>query len=283
MRLLGLLLVLYVPFLTCAEPLKTVYWFYSEMPPAYIQQGEHNNTGYADQTMQLLMDRLTNYHHVKVPANYKRSLNEIKEHENVCHAALLKTPDREAFVIYSEPAYVLGSNQLFVRKGNDTQLAGYLSADGSVDLEGLLANERFMLGVSSGAKYGESIDEILNLSSSQDNLVFRSAIDHYSGLSAMLKKSTRLDGFLGLPIENKFHKQPNSSLANELMSYPISGSDEYLLGYVGCSNSHLGRQVINAVNDVVVAERKKKISGFYQSWLLEDDVISHQNAVDSRF
>ena len=80
-----------VVFNATSEENRAIHWLYSEMPPAHIIQGEHANTGYADLTLQLLIDSLPEYKHIKIPANYKRSLTELSLRENQCHPALLKT------------------------------------------------------------------------------------------------------------------------------------------------------------------------------------------------
>lgn len=266
-----------------AESRQSVYWLYSEMPPAHISHGEHVNTGYADLAMQLLIDALPQYDHVRVLANYKRSLIEIKANDNVCHAALLRSEEREEFVAFSMPAYIVSSNKLFAQPSHKSLMTNYLSQNGKVDLARLLANETFVLGVSSGAMYGSGIDEALNLPSSQDNLIYRTAIDHYSGLSGMLEKSMRLDGFLGLAVENRFFQKPNSAINSNSVSYSIEGTDDFLVGYIGCSKSAFGMQLIDEINHVLAVERAGKIKDYYQSWLLEEDRAAHQMLVEQLF
>lgn len=277
------LLIVFTSLSTTAQPRKTIHWLYSEMPPAHILQGEHKKQGYADLTLQLLIDSLPEYEHIKVVANYKRSLMEMSAHDNRCHSALLKTSDREAYVAFSVPTYVVSPNKLFVHRSKGSIIQGYLTEDQKVDLARLLANERFVLGVSSGAKYGDAIDQTLSLPSSQDNLVFRSAFDHYSGLSGMLQKKQRLDGFLGLSVENVFFQGPDAALNKELLSFAIDGVDEHLLGYVGCSKSELGSQVIEAINNVLLLERANKIKRYYQRWLMAKDRVSHETLVNKIF
>ncbi len=279
----SLLVLLLLPNFARAESHHTVHWLYSEMPPAHIVKGEYGGEGYADLTLQLLIEALPEYEHVKLEANYKRSLNEMSIHHDRCHTALLKTPDRKKDVIFSDPVYLLAANKLFVDSKNVEKISHYLNKHRKVDLERLLAEESFILGVSSGAKYGEAIDGILQLTSSRDNLVYRSAIDHYSGLSAMLTKKQRLDGFLGLPVENVFFRNPNQKLRRELTSFYVKGSDEYLVGYIGCSNSAYGKKLIEKINKVVLVERTKKIKDFYQRWLLPKDKVVHDALLKKAF
>lgn len=263
-----------------SETNNTIHWLQSEMPPAHILEGEHKGTGYADLTMQLLIDSLTEYQHIKVLANYKRSEKELATFDNRCHTALLKSPDRENFIEYSNATYVITANKLFVLPNKSALIEKYLTTDKKVKLAALLDNEPFILGVSSGAKYGAAIDKALQLPSSQDNLAFRSAIDHYSGLSGMLQKYQRLDGFLGLAIENRYFQPPGETLSEDLVSYSIDGVDDYLLGYIGCSKSVFGKTLINKINKIIDAERNSKIKNYYQSWLLNKDIEAHNILIE---
>lgn len=266
-----------------AETRQSIVWLYSEMPPAYISQGKHEGKGYADLTMQLIIDALPQYEHIKVRANYKRSIIEMTTHENRCHAALLKNNQREKDVIYSEPTFIISTNELFVKRSNQLAVKQYLTDANTVDLARLLENEPFVLGVSNGAIYGDSIDSILSLPTSRDNLVFRSAIDHYSGLSDMLRKKKRLDGFLGLSIENTFFNELPALMKNEITGYKIAGDTRYLVGYIGCSRSPSGEAIIKEVDKVILSERKASIKKYYQHWLLPKDKAAHQAIIEKEF
>jgi len=277
------LFIVITSFYSSAEQQNSIHWLHSEMPPAHILNGEHKNTGYADLTVQLIAESLNQYTHIMVPANYKRTLLEMQERENVCHAALLKNTEREKHIIYSVPAYLISANKLFVLPAKQDIVQPYITAQGKVDLESLLTKEKFILGVSSGGKYGEIIDGILNRLAHSNKIIKRTALDHYSGLSGMLEKETWLDGFLGLPIENKFYQLAGSTPKKSAVSYSIERSDEFLVGYVGCSKSEFGKQAINEINNVILSERTKKIKNYYQSWLRHEDVMSHQKLIDSQF
>lgn len=284
MKNIYVLLALLIPSVCWGtDERQTVYWLYSAMPPAHISEGPHKDAGYADMTLKLIFEKLPDYNHVKVQANYKRSLAEMQSHGDMCHSALLKTPDREALITFSIPTYIVSSNRLFVKKSKQELIHPYLHTNGKIDLVKLLRSEKFLLGVSSGAKYGNAIDKMLALSTSKDNLVYRSAIDHYSGLSEMLEKKSRIEGFLGLGVENRYFQKPDSNLTQTLMALPIKGVDDFLVGYIGCSNSLLGNRLIDKINDIVQQERTNKIKDYYQSWLMDKDRIAHQKMIDKTF
>lgn len=282
MRFIALSLCLFATHV-CSKPKQTVFWLYSEMPPAHIVQGKHKDAGYADLTIKLISQALPQYNHIKVQANYKRSVKELGKHDNYCHAALLKSKERQDYVAYSEPVYVLGANELYVLKDNARAIERFLTADRRLDLNALLTEENFQLGISSGAYYGEGIERILNMPNSADNLVIRTAIDHYSGLSDMLHAGKRLDGFLALSIENKFFYQLYGDSNEKMVSYPVAGAEDFLIGYVGCSNSSFGQQLIEEINQVLIQERHKKIKSYYQDWLLPDEKEVHQSLIDRLF
>ena len=99
----------------------------------------------------------------------------------------------------------------------------------------------------------------------------------------MLQKTQRIDGFLGLSVENSFFQDPTSEIHRELISFPVAGGQEYLVGYVGCSKSPVGQEVIKAVNKVLVSERSRKIKEFYQRWLLPKDKATHEALIERTF
>ena len=147
----------------------------------------------------------------------------------------------------------------------------------------MLTNQKFIIGISSGARYGSFIDKVIGQHNDQDNLVFRSAADHYMGLNSMLAKGNRIDAFIGLPIENNFNNISNNQFSSQLLSYSIEGDDSFIFGYIGCAKSEFGKHVIKKINEIILKERTNKIKDYYQKWLFKEEIPLHQNLVDKYF
>ena len=122
-----LFVLLFTSFTLQASKPIAIHWYYSDMPPAHITHGDFKNMGYADLTTQLFINNLPKYKHVKTIANYSRSTANMKSKDNVCHASLLKSTDREKFVNYSLPVYILSSNKLFIHEKNHELIKPYLT------------------------------------------------------------------------------------------------------------------------------------------------------------
>jgi len=226
----------------------TIRWMTVDFPPLFMVTGPEHGVG--DYAQGIAVARLGGYEHAlqAVPPNYQRIEYEMKTRGDVCFAGFLKTPARERFMVFSEPYLMMLPIQLFVPADRPQPLA----ADNTVDLSGLLRHGGFRLGILGGRRYGASVDRIVEAYKDSPSVYRRYSKDQLGGLVSMMAAHEHgLDGILAYPSEiNYLQKQPKATpLA--LRAYPLKGAPAFMYGYFACSNSDLGRKVVEGINQTI--------------------------------
>ncbi|SFD27056.1 TIGR02285 family protein [Pseudoalteromonas denitrificans] len=277
---MGLKVSLWLTILIFSSPIhakETIQWMYSDFPPAFIVKGENTGKGYVDLTQKLLINALPEYRHIKIKANYARSNLELSQKDNICHAALLKTAEREKFTEFSIAAYIVFGNKLIINQHDNAILKPYFMKNKTIDLASLMASGDFKLGIAKGAKYGTPIDQILKSHFNKVSIFERSAEDHFSGLSKMLSlKNREINATLGFEVEIRYALTQLGANDINLKTYSIDGSAQYELGYIGCSKTKIGKTIIQKINKILIKNRANKISRFYEKWLSNSESIEHK-------
>jgi uncharacterized protein (TIGR02285 family) len=273
--------MIFAPFLKAEE---TIEWIRSDFPPVYILDGKYKDQGSSDLIQKFLIDSLPNYRHVQSTANFARIMEEIRNKENVCCAALLKTPEREKFTEFSVAQCVLLTNRLIIKRQDISQLRLYITKDQTVNLNSLLQTGTFTLGVAKGRRYGKNIGQILKKYYGSNTVYERAGEDQLKGLIKMLLSGTRdISGILGYTNEVHYNSKQLAIDANQLKSYPIEGSPPYILGYIGCSKSDFGKIVISQINRIVEEARMNQIAEFYEKWLDQEVSTKYRGFVKEAF
>lgn len=268
---------------TAAAPTPpNVRWLITDFPPQFILAGPRRGNGLAEIAQNIVFARLPGYRHrlETVPANYPRIEHELKIHDNVCFAALLKTPERERDFVFSQPYRLLLPIQLFVPQDRGQPP---LQADGTVDLAALLASGDFRLGVLGGRHYGPGIDAVLDQHPKDAAVYRRYAQDQLDGLLNMMFIDSRaIDGVLAYPNELNDLATASNKPAPPMRHYAIAGTPEYLEGYIACSSSPLGRQLVADI-DGIIDEIRRAVSRAYAAQLQGADRERYEALAERRF
>lgn len=259
----------------------TVRWLITDFPPQYILSGPNQGQGLAEIAQQIAERRLTAYRHVQetVPANYPRIERELKTHDNACFAAFLKTPERERAFAFSGSYRVMLPIQLFVPADREQPS----THDGKVDLQALLQDGSFRLGVMGGRKYGPGIDSTLDQHPHDASVYRRLAQDQLDGLLRMMATEGRqIDGVLAYPNELEQRHELSGKTPPAMHRYAIAGAPDYLEGYIACSQSPVGRQVVQGVNRLL-GEIRPAVSAAYAAQLEGEDRERYQALVKKVF
>lgn len=259
----------------------TVRWLITDFPPQFILTGPNQGQGLAEIAQQIAERRLTAYKHIQetVPANYPRIERELKTHDNACFGAFLKTPERERTFAFSKAYRVMLPIQLFVPADREQPA----THDGKVDLQALLRDGDFRLGVMGGRKYGPGIDSTLDQHPRDASVYRRLAQDQLDGLLRMMAtKGRQIDGVLAYPNELEQRLALSGKTAPAMRRYAIAGTPNYLEGYIACSQSPLGRQVVQGI-DRILGEIRPAVSAAYAAQLQGDDRERYQMLVKKVF
>ena len=250
-----------------AEELIT--WGEENFPPIWILEGTDKGNGILDGLISIYEKNLPEYEHHHVTANMARILSMMEEGQNVCHAGILKSPDRENFVYFSIPNCITNLHGIVVKKSRINALLGN---NKSVSLESLLKNTNLKLGVSKSNSYGATIDKLLEKYKGKSTILFRSGQDNHVGLLRMLKEE-RIDYMIGYPWEITYIES-RMDLKGEIAVVDIEELEgqQRIVSYVGCTKNEWGRQVIEKLDAVLTRVRANDEYLFHAFKWLPDSV-----------
>ncbi|MFJ2483645.1 TIGR02285 family protein [Pseudomonas sp. NPDC087598] len=261
-RLFGLLFLLALPAGAQAKP--TLIWLLRDLPPLTIYEGPKKGQGVIDQLMPMLIAGMPQYEHTLMRVNRARGLQMLHENPFACDPALLWNKQRAQWVAYSIPAIRAVSNGLVVRQQDRAVLKPYL-LNGEVDLSALLASGDGKVGVVAERSYGEFVDEILHQAPG-GALTPHYGNDALTNLLSM-QHLGRLQVVLGYWPEIRYQAKQAQIDENDLEFYAIQGTGKYLSGYVGCSDTTLGRQAIVEINNLLRTLPHEHLNQLYAAWL----------------
>jgi uncharacterized protein (TIGR02285 family) len=264
------------------QPNNEINWQRAYFPPVTIPEGRHINAGFFDRVMMVLMEELREYKHTFLTANFKRITMEMEQQMNVCCPSLYKTPEREGFVAFSIPAMIVLPNGIIASERGREKLQPHMDENGRISLISLLKDGSITLGISTGRKYSDGLDEILQLFEGQNNLLVRSGEDVFEGLMMMMQMG-RIDCLLGYPIEAAYFVK-NTKGVSDFVYIPVKESTiPFTVGYIGCSNTNWGRDVIGKIDEIIKERRKTDFIDFYGQWLDDGSRDMHRKMATEYF
>jgi uncharacterized protein (TIGR02285 family) len=128
-----------------------VYWPYFNLPPYFIvTSGQPQGMG-IDVSLELQKE-MPGYEHVFILTSPKRIFEELRSgREQFVAFGLLKTPERESYVLYSDtPCRVTFSMQVVMRRDE----LGRLAPDGKASIAALIADKELCFGYIPGLNHG---------------------------------------------------------------------------------------------------------------------------------
>ncbi len=258
-----------------------IVWYRAYFPPVTIPSGANTNRGFFDEVMNFTIDQLPEYEHHYHTANFKRIISDFKDGKNGCCPSLYKTDEREEFISFSLPAMVVLPNGIITSGKNRQELLPYVNDDGEISLIKLLSNADLVLGISSGRAYSNGIDEIISQHEG-GNIHVRSGEDVFKGLMSMLYLG-RVHYIIGYPTEAGYFAKEQEQYS-DYSFFPIAESKvPYTLGYIGCTKSEWGQEVIQRIDPVLREHRAtEKFLKYYESWL-DDSTKNLYRSITTKF
>ena len=269
MSRLPLILVMWLLFiglsLCSASAKESITWLEVSMPPYLVQDGPYKNEGYGNVVSAILREHLPEYDHQVVVTNVIRHFDRFKKGEKVCSIGLYRTPERETFMHFSIPSLLTMPAVLITTK----EKLALFGESRSIKLNEVLANPRFILGLSKDRSYGATVDAILKTYRNKTNLVLYSGQELSANYFRMLMLD-RLDGLIGLPDEAMYHAE-QLGLRDQLATLIIEENRQDYAGWlcaVGCTKDEWGRAVIDRINAVLLEQRPTaSYRAAYERWL----------------
>lgn len=258
---------------------KAIKWLEMDAPPYHIQQGETKNQGVVDKITNLLQQYMPDYQHSERVMNLPRVVEVMRVGQNVCHGSLYRTPEREGIAYFSAvPSTMFPPVGITIRQ-EDFDRFGKKS---HVSIKRILSDRIFRGGISTGRSYGKVLDELLSEFDQTARLERRSGDDIYRGLINMLILG-RVDYVLGSPMESGYVRH---SLGNKwhVVNLMVDEHSTYDFGYVACSKTEWGKQVMGDINRLLIQLRPLDIyKAFFTQWLDELSQSSFEKAYQQQF
>lgn len=219
----------------------TMDWFIRDWPPVNILQGPQQGQGAYDVMLHRLIAALPQYEHQLHISTLTMRQQMMQQQKSHCLFGLLKTPQRQTFLQFSEPVAVIPNLQLVARA--DHPLWRQLQGQSAVDLSWLFGQSWHGM-VEQQRTYppqiAEHLPELLQVSATDTQLV-------------QMLKANRADYVLEYPDRMFYLAQHYPELA--LKTLPLSGLPAVSEVYVACSISDRAKAQIKAVNQALAVLR----------------------------
>lgn len=267
--LMSVLCALQAPALQARERL---LWLVRDLPPLTIFEGSQKGQGVIDQLLPMLIERMPEYDHSIVRVNRPRGLQMLQDKNFACDPTLLWTPERARYVRFSKPSLGVLSSGLLLREQDKVLIEPFLK-DSQADLNTLLAETRLKLGVVAERSYSVQVDQILQ------GLPERSVSRHYGSdaTASLLQMQAlgRVQLVLGYWPEIRYLIQQQGGSLDGYLFYPIQGVDSYQFIQVGCSDTPLGREAIEHIDQLLPTLRSEVLPALYARWLDPDKRVHY--------
>ncbi len=243
--------ILLVVFLTgTAMAGGTIQWIVAEEPPiTYMQDGEY--VGYGATMLRLLQDGLSQYtHEMSMAGNYKRVVQDVKEGPLTCAIGLFRTQEREKSMYFPEvPFFYFYNIQIAMKES----LFYEMGKPQSLALREMLNQEEYILGLSTGRAYSDSLLEILNDFKEASNIFLRPQRGVSEGLFYMLLRG-RIDYMFLYPDEATYLSD-KADAKGVVVTVPITEALELSDAWCACTKNPEGKKATQAITRVLTTLR----------------------------
>jgi polar amino acid transport system substrate-binding protein len=258
-------------------------WIASASPPTHIDD-KRAGPGIADETLDWFIARLPEFDHEVIVADSLRLENMLATSDGICAAALVRSPERLAFTVFSKPVYWSEPPRLVANAAKAAEIDSHADVRGAIDLPALIDDPRLSGGRLLGRSYSLGADRALNAAKPTARLLL---LTHARELDMLA--NSRFDWTISLPIhiawwaqgfdspsdragdEDTPARTTDAAIRFKFITRQIAGEPEELIGYMGCSNREIGRRAIAAVDRIIDdSGPNPPWTAFYLKWLDTD-------------
>ena len=225
-----------------------VRWLVIDFPPFHIVSGPDRGKGLRDRYLDTLRARLTNFDSKVEVSDTTRQVALMQAGQPVCAISMLRTPEREQYMLFSDQPYGVQLPVRLVMASQSVATLGPVGDDQGIDLMRVLSGGMIRLGVLPKRRFGASIDRVIaDAAARYPNAVqVFNANGSLDGLLDLIAKG-RIEATLGYGIEVEQIRQHNPKLG-DFAFLPVTQAPDLVPTYVACSRSPLGARVIADVN-----------------------------------
>ena len=206
-------------------------------------------------------------------------MEDMKTKPNVCNPNLLKTPEREAFIEFSQPFSLIIPNGIVTTRTRYDKFKPYLTKNGELRLDDLLAHGQHRIGLINNRSYGAGIDAVIKKYAGTKTVVDIPSLNY--PVSRLLKLAHHEDYDLvpGHAPELRYLARESGLNESDFIFLTVAEESALVPTYIGCSKSDIGKKFIAAINKFAADEQvQKEDTGAYRSWL-DDKTASNYDAL----
>lgn len=230
----------------------TIDWYVRDWPPVNILQGPERGQGAYDVMLNRLIAALPQYQHQQYVSSLTMRQQMMQQQRPHCLFGLLKSPQRQTFLQFSEPAAIIPNLQLTARA--DHPLWQQIQNRSVVELSWLFA-QPWQGMVEENRTYpapiAANLQRFVQVSATDTNL-------------AQMLKINRADYVLEYP--DRMHYLAKNQADLQLRTIALSGIPPIVEIFVACSMNKQAKAQISAVNQAL---RQLRLDPQYQAALLD--------------
>ncbi|MBV8659751.1 MAG: TIGR02285 family protein [Burkholderiales bacterium] len=232
----------------CAGDKPVVRWLVLDFPPFHIVSGPDRGTGLRDRYLDALRARLPDFDSRVEVSDTTRQTALMQAGLPVCSISMLKTPERERYMVFSDQPYGVQLPVRLIMTNTGAAALGPLAEDQGVDLMHVLGGGLIRLGVLPKRRFGPMIDNVVD----EARRRYPSAVlefnenDVLASLLDLVGKG-RIEAALGYSVEVEQLRLRNAKLG-EYTFLPLTQAPDVVPTYVACSRSTIGGRVIAQLN-----------------------------------
>ncbi len=260
-------LIFILPQKISAKDQLQIIWKNFNYPPMSISHGPLQDQGYTDLMQKYLINNLKNYQHVREVSIIQRTIKEMKTNRVVCNTSLLKTTQRLDYIAFSDPAYLIHPVGAIVASEKRKEFETYINKDNILDFDQVIASGQFNIAIMEHRAYGKDIQTILDLHQKSPNLQRYKNSLQSNMLYKLLLHGSRVDLILGYPVELVYLARKLDASLNKYTFLPISSHEYMMEGYIGCTKSYQGTEIIKKINKILNNGGKELAITEYIKWL----------------
>jgi uncharacterized protein (TIGR02285 family) len=238
---------------------EVVTWPYFDFPPLFMS-GEDGPEGIAPDVIELLDERMEGYGHVMTFMPASRMFASARRGEELCIFGIVRTPEREDFLVYSRPLRLVPPLVMVFRAGERPDFG---KEGKTLSLAEVLDSGDYLLGDMEGLSNGEELDEIIAEHGNAENVkVFYKDTYTESRLDMLL--SGRIDVYIGSIPELRLAMEERGNLDD--VEYARIKEGRWMLGHAACPNTSWGTRVVEAINSALSdREALRRLESIYIS------------------
>lgn len=260
-----------LPILMWPAKAEQIDWYVSAFYPCHIFDGPYKDQGLCDITLKKVINYLPQFEHDMQPVSLRKIMASAESDVSFCTDQLLKTPQRQEHLIFSDLVYSVLSVGLIVRS-NDQRFQRMVDSQGRISLQTVFNKNEYVFGREVGRSYGDALaplitEDVLQVDINQ-NLSFKK-----------LLREKRVDFTIGYAAYLLNAQTKDTDI--DLSYIPILENQSLFDIYFSCKNDAHGQKVIGEINKVIQKLGANYFQRIYKDWLTPEARAYYEQVLES--